>query len=201
MVSVRILGVTGGTGSGKSLVCQILKAGSKIIDADEITESFEEGKRCVQQMVRFFGDDIVKADGELDRKKIAELVFKDKEMLLKLNHIVHKHVAAEIKKRVAALKEQGSGLVVLDVPIPVEEGFFDTAECIWTVVANADLRVERIMKRMNISEEQALTRINAQLSNKEYEEIADVIIENEGSYEELEDLVLFELKRFLARLC
>ena len=74
-------------------------------------------------MVRFFGDDIVKADGELDRKKIAELVFKDKEMLLKLNHIVHKHVAAEIKKRVAALKEQGSGLVVLDVPIPVEEGF------------------------------------------------------------------------------
>lgn len=57
------------------------------------------------------------------------------------------------------------------------------------------------MKRMNISEEQALTRINAQLSNKEYEEIADVIIENEGSYEELEDLVLFELKRFLARLC
>lgn len=68
-------------------------------------------------------------------------------------------------------------------------------------MANADLRVERIMKRMNISEEQALTRINAQLSNKEYEEIADVIIENEGSYEELEDLVLFELKRFLARLC
>ncbi len=200
---MRILGVTGGTGSGKSIVCQILKQqGAVIIDADEITKELQKkGSIVYDEMIRFFGENFLKADGELDRKKIADLVFKDKEKLLKLNHIVHKHVAVEIKKRVAELKEKGCGFVVLDVPIPVEEGFFDTAECIWTVVANVDTRVERLMKRMNISEEEALTRINAQLSNREYEEIADVVIENEGSYEDLENLVLFELKRFLARLC
>lgn len=200
---MRILGVTGGIGSGKSLVCNILKQqGAEIIDADEITKELQKkGSVVYNEMVEFFGEDILKEDGELDRKKIADKVFNDRKALQKLNNIVHKHVAVEIKKRVAKLNEEGCSLVVLDVPIPVEDGFFDTAECIWTVVANVDLRVERIMKRMNISEEEALTRINAQLSNREYEEIANVVIVNEGSYEELENLVLFELKRFLARIC
>lgn len=87
---------------------------------------------------------------------------------------------------------------VLDVPIPVEEGFFDTADCIWAVVANDDLRIARLMKRMEIPEEEAQRRIAAQMTNREYEEIADVTILNETSVEELKKLVLFELKRFLA---
>ena len=199
---MRILGVTGGTGTGKSSVCEILKEqGAKVIDADRITKELQGKEQIVyNEMVKHFGEDILKDNRELDRKKVADIVFKDKEKLLKLNYIVHRHVAAEIKKRVQEYKEEGCDLVVLDVPIPVEEGFLDTVECIWAVVANVDLRVERVMNRMNLSEEEALMRIGAQLTNREYEDIADVVIVNEGSYEDLEKLVLFELQRFRARL-
>ena len=80
----------------------------------------------------------------------------------------------------------------------MEEGFFDTADCIWAVVANDDLRIARLMGRMGISEEEAALRISAQMTNREYEAIADVTILNEAGTEELKKLVLFELKRFLA---
>jgi dephospho-CoA kinase len=86
------------------------------------------------------------------------------------------------------------------VPIPIEEGFFDTANSIWTVSANNDIRVERLMERMNISESEAEVRINAQMSNREYEEIADTVIQNEGSEEELKKLVDYEYKRLMAGL-
>ena len=87
---------------------------------------------------------------------------------------------------------------MLDVPIPIEEGFFDTANCIWAVVANNDLRVARLVKRMGITEKEAEARISAQMTNREYEDIADVTILNEGDVFELKSLVLYELKRFLA---
>ena len=113
--------------------------------------------------------------------------------------IVHTRVSQEIKERIKKYREQGGvPFAVLDVPIPVEEGFFDTADCIWAVVANDDLRIARLMGRMGISEEEAALRISAQMTNREYEAIADVTILNEAGTEELKKLVLFELKRFLA---
>lgn len=199
---MRILGVTGGTASGKSSVCDILKKqGGVIIDADFITKQLQKkGEIVYNEIVEYFGNNILKENGDLDRKKIANIVFKDKKELLMLNRIVHKHVSKEIKRLVEDYREKDCKFVVLDVPIPVEDGFFDTAETIWAVVANVDVRVERLIARMGISEEEALVRINSQMSNREYEDIADVVIVNEGNYNELEKLVVFELDRFLAHL-
>jgi dephospho-CoA kinase len=83
------------------------------------------------------------------------------------------------------------------VPIPIEDGFFDTADCVWAVVANDDLRTERVMARSGISEREAQLRIAAQMTNREYSELADVTIDNEGDFESLKKLVLYELERFL----
>lgn len=199
---MRILGVTGGTASGKSSVCEILKKhGGKIIDADRIARDLQKkGGVAYTEVVEYFGSDILLGNGELDRKKIADIVFADKKELLMLNRIVHKHVSKEIKRLVEEYRKTDCSFVVLDVPIPVEDGFFDTAETIWAVVANVDVRIERLMARMGIEENEALKRINSQMSSREYEDIADVVIANEGSYEELEKLVVFELNRFLAHL-
>ena len=199
---MKVLGVTGGSGSGKTVVCRILKEqGGKIIDADKITRKLQEPGRPVYCDIRaFFGDDILAEDGAIDRKKLGAIVFADRTQRGVLNRIVHTSVSEEIKKRVAQYREQGDvPFAVLDVPIPVEDGFFDTADCIWAVSANDDLRIARLMKRMGISEQEAERRLAAQMTNREYEELADVTILNESDVAELKKLVLFELKRFLAQ--
>ena len=198
---MRVLGVTGGTGCGKTVVCRILKEqGGKIIDADKITRKLQEPGEVVYEEIRsHFGEEILLPDGNIDRKKLGSIVFNDKKERNVLNNIVHSRVSREIKKRIAKYEEAGDvPFTVLDVPLPIEEGFFDTVNCIWAVVANDDLRVSRLVKRMGITEADAEARIAAQMSNREYEDIADVTILNEGDVFELKNLVLYELKRFLA---
>ena len=183
--AMKVLGVTGGTGSGKTVVCRMLKEqGGKIIDADKITRKLQEpGQTVYNEIKAAFGTDVIAPDGTIDRKKLGAIVFTDRRQ----------------RERIKKYREQGDvPFAVLDVPIPVEEGFFDTADCIWAVVANDDLRIARLMGRMGISEEEAALRISAQMTNREYEAIADVTILNEAGTEELKKLVLFELKRFLA---
>ena len=196
---MKVLGVTGGSGSGKTVVCRILKEqGGKIIDADKITRKLQEpGQPVYNEIKEYFGNDIIAADGAIDRRKLGKIIFAEREQRSVLNRIVHTRVSQEIKKRIETYWKQGDvPFAVLDVPI--QEGFFDTADCIWAVVANDDLRIARLMKRMEIPEEEAQRRIAAQMTNREYEEIADVTILNETSVEELKKLVLFEFKRFLA---
>lgn len=200
---MKILGVTGGTGTGKSSVCMILKEeGGKIIDADKITRKLQKkGGAAYDEIVEFFTQDILLDDGEIDRKKLGAIVFSDGEKLRKLNKIVHKHVAREIKRRVEKYSMDDSGkyrFLVLDVPIPIEEGFFDTVDYVWAVVANDDIRISRLMERMEITEEEATRRIASQMSNREYEELADCTIVNEEDIFRLRSLVQYELKRFLA---
>ncbi len=188
MGKMRIIGLTGGCGTGKSTVAGLLaEKGGYIIDADKLTWELQKpGASAYEEIVKWLGSDYVQEDGTLNRRKIAELVFNDKQALRKLNTIVHTKVAEEIKSSIAlieATKEEG--FIVLDVPIPVEKGFLDTVDVIWVTSANDDLRVERLMSRMKISEFEAVKRINNQMSNREYEELADVVIENEKGIEEL----------------
>ena len=196
---MRVLGVTGGTGTGKSTVCGILaEQGGVVIDADRIANRMQKkGSPAFAEIVAHFGENILLPDGELNRTLLAGIVFANRNELLVLNGIVHKYVAAEMKERVRQAREENQKFAVLDVPIPIEDGFFDTADCVWAVAANDDLRIKRITARSGLSENEAQLRIASQLSNREYSELADVVIDNEGNYEELKKLVLYELERFL----
>lgn len=199
---MRVLGVTGGTGTGKSTVCAILaEQGGAVIDADRIANSMQKrGSPAFAEIVAHFGEGILLPDGELNRTLLAGIVFAKHEELRVLNGIVHRYVSAEMKACVRQAREENRRFAVLDVPIPIEDGFFDTADCVWAVAANDDLRIRRIMARSGISEKEAQLRIASQLSNREYSELADVVIDNEGSLEELKKLVLYELERFLQYL-
>jgi len=189
---LRIIGVTGGIGSGKSTVARILRdLGAKIIDADKIArEVTAKGEPALNELVDYFGPEILNKDGDLNRKYLADIVFNDKEKLEKLNEITHKHIIERIINEVNKLKEEGKqDLVVLDVPIPVEHGFLDIVEEVWVVKADKETRIKRIMERNKVSFEEAERRIEAQKSEDEYLRIASKIIENNGTLEELENTV------------
>ena len=200
---MRILGVTGGCGTGKSTVCRILEEhGGIVLDADQIARELQSvGGPAYRDIVEAFGSGILQKDRSLDRKKLAEMVFRNPALRRKLNQAVHRHVSSEIKRRIREIEAQNQSkeaFIVLDVPLPIEDGFFDVVDRIWTVTANCDLRADRLIARMGISRAEADARIRSQMSSREYEAIADMVIENEKGEAELRAAVEKALADFLA---
>lgn len=189
---MKIIGVTGGIGAGKSSVSAIMEElGAIVIDADLISKQVvEPGKPAWLEIKEAFGEDFIRRDKTLDRKKIAKEVFASKEKKLLLEKIIHREVIAVIKEKLATMQEYGyNGIVVLDVPIPVKEGFLDTVDRVWVVVSDDEIRLNRVMARGGISRDDAENRIKSQLTQEEYKALAHVVIENNGSIEELREKV------------
>lgn len=193
MIYLRIIGVTGGIGSGKSTVTRILAdMGAAVIDADVIARDIvRKGQKAFKELVSFFGDEVVAPDGELDRKALGAIVFNHKDKLESLNDITHKYVVERIGERLLELKrDKAVSIIVVDVPIPVRHGFIDVVDEVWTVVSDREKRIVRVMKRSGLTYDQVLERINSQKSDEEYMEIAHKVIVNDGSEEELRKQVL-----------
>jgi dephospho-CoA kinase len=190
---MKIIGVTGGIGSGKSAVSRILKdLGAAVINADDLAKSVTRaGGKAFKELVDYFGDEIINANGELDRTRLASLVFADEAKLRALNSITHKYVSEKIYETVLSLKESGKfGIAAIDAPIPLEKGFLDLADEVWVVVADKDVRIKRVMERSGFSYDDVSARINAQLSDEEYAGLADEVLDNNGTVEELEQAVV-----------
>lgn len=189
---MRIIGVTGGIGAGKSSVSAILgEFGAIVIDADLISRQVVEPNKSAWLKIReVFGNDIFQEDSTLDRKKLAEIIFVSEEKKRLIEKIIHKEVIAVIKEKLATMREYGyNGAVVLDVPIPVKHGFLDIADRVWVVVSDDETRISRVMLRSGISREDAENRLKSQLTQEEYKKLADDVIENNGSLEELKEKV------------
>lgn len=184
---MKIIGLTGGIGSGKSTAAQILtEFGAKVIDADKVAhEVFNPGTEGLQKVVETFGEGVLNANGEIDRKKLAEIVFKDPSALSTLNGIIHPRAYELTKSRLEEFRRQGVEVVVLEVILLVEAGWDHLADEIWVTVAKEDTVVNRLQESRGMTKEEILTRIHAQTSNEERTKYADVVIENDGSYEEL----------------
>lgn len=190
---MRIIGITGGIGSGKSTVSQILRdLGAKIIDADKIAKEIVfKGGVVLKELIEFFGSQILDESGGLDRKKLGEIVFNNPEKLEVLNKITHKYIVERIFKDLEKAKKEGKwDIVVVDAPLPVKHGFMDAVDEVWVVTADKETRIKRIMERNGLTYEEALSRISSQLKDSEYLEIADVVIPNDGSIEDLEKSVV-----------
>lgn len=186
---MKIIGVTGGIGSGKSTVSRILRdLGAKIVSADKIARDIvHKGEKALLEIVEHFGDEILTSNGELDRKKLGTIVFGNNEKLEVLNSITHKYIAEKIVNIAEQFKmDNKSGIMVIDAPIPVEHGFIDIVDQVWVVTADIDVRVKRIIERDGITREEALSRINSQKKESEYLDIADEVLVNNGEIEELE---------------
>lgn len=181
-----IIGVSGGIGSGKSSFAALLgDAGIPVLDADKISHQMTAaGGASMSEIARVFGENFLKDDGSLNREAMAELAFHDKKALDILSAIVHKDVFAYMDKAILELAEKGENSVVLDVPIPVKEGFLDRCDvivCLWT---DYEIRLERLAKR-GMKTDEAKRRMAVQMTEEEYRRISDYFILNNGSFEDL----------------
>jgi len=174
------LGVTGGIGSGKTLVCSIISAmGYPVFNADyEARRIVDTDTKVVSSLKKLFGEDIYE-NNQLRRKKVSEIVFSDLELLEKLNAIVHPAVAEQFNMWVMQYKSRA--LVVKEAAILFESGAYLGVDKIITVKAPLDLRITRVQERDGLSQDTVISRMNAQLPQEELIKRSDYIIENDGA--------------------
>ena len=181
-----VVGLTGGIGSGKSSVAQLLaRRGAVIIDADAIVHELQRpGAPLLDELAARFGEEIITADGALDRARLAALVFDDATAVEDLNRIVHPAVRREIAARVAA-RADSDDVVVLDIPLIRERGAYDMAALV-VVDAPVDVAVERVVASRAMTEAQVRARMATQLAREERLQLADRVIDNSGDRATLE---------------
>jgi dephospho-CoA kinase len=180
---MRVIALTGGIGCGKSLAAQYFaELGALVIDADQLARaSIERGSQGFDEVVSFFGDSILN-NGDIDRRALGELIFKDAEAKRKLESIVHPFVRREFEEAVASLKSDE--VLVYEIPLLVETGAQDRFDIVITVESDLENRIARLRQRgMHISEIEG--RIAAQATREQRVEVADFLIENDGSEDEL----------------
>jgi len=184
-----ILGLTGPTGAGKSLVSELLnRQGFAVLDADEISRrAVEPGTNCLEEIKTKFGAEIILTDGSLDRKQLGKLVFSDKALLESLNAITHPYIMALIKVELSKLLKSGFEKVVLDAPALFEAGADILCDKVITVTASKALRLKRIMVRDAMTLSQAKARLDAQPTLEYYTEHSDFVLENIGNIESLKN--------------
>ena len=179
------IGLTGGIGSGKSTVAGLLAArGARIVDADRIArEVVEPGTPGLEAVVAAFGQEVLTPEGALDRPALAAVVFADPDARRRLDGIVHPLVRARATELVAAAPPDA--VVVQDVPLLVETGQAGSYDLVLVVEADLDTRVRRLVGR-GLAEDDARARIAAQASDEQRPAVADVVLDNSGSVEDLE---------------
>jgi dephospho-CoA kinase len=186
---MKLVGLTGGIGAGKSSVSARLAArGAVIVDADAIVREVQAaGTPVFEAIVERFGPGVVGPDGELDRPALAAIVFGDPEALQELNGLVHPAVGVEVLRRVD--EQRGTDrVVVLDVPLLVESGRYQAAGVI-VVDLDHDLAVERLVRDRGMTEDEARARMARQVSREERLAKADFVIDNAGTPEALDEAV------------
>ena len=174
---MKIIGITGGIGAGKSTVSrEFEKLGAKVVDADKISRQVTTKDGCAYgEIVDYFGEDILFENGEINRKRLSELVFSDKEKLSVLNNITHKHIFKEMESQI---KNANTDIVVLDVPLLFSSDFKIKCDLKIAVIADEKIRINRVIERDGLSENEISARIKNQISDAEYERLADICIYN-----------------------
>lgn len=183
-----ILGITGGSGCGKTTVSNILSNnGVDIIDCDLVAKKIvEPNKPALNEIKEYFGSEYIRDDKTLDRKKLASLVFKNPEKLLKLNEITHKYVEEYIDLYIATSKSE---IIGLDAAALIESEIYKKCDYLICVLADKNIREERIMKRDMLSKEEATSRINAQKNDTFYIEKSDYIVYNNDNIDSVNNKV------------
>jgi dephospho-CoA kinase len=178
------IGLTGGIGTGKSTVARILaELGAHVINADVVGhEIYQPHTPGWHQVVDAFGQDIVDADGSIDRRKLGQIVFNDPGALARLNAIVHPLIRAAVGERIEARHTARlSQPIVIEAAILLEARWNEMVDEVWVVVAGIDAVVRRIAAERNLSPKDIQARVAAQMPESERRRFADVVIENTGS--------------------
>ena len=182
---MRVLGLTGGIGSGKSMVAQIFaELGAVVIDADKLArEVVEPGQPALQEIASTFGPDVLLPDGRLDRPKLAGIIFSDPAERAKLDAITHPRIRERMEGQIEA-RRWGRGVLILDIPLLYENNRTNMVEKVIVVWVDAQTQLQRIRQRDGLSAEAARQRISAQMPLDAKRARADHVIDNTGGRDE-----------------
>ena len=186
-----VIGLAGGIGTGKSAVSRILEnLGAVVLDADRFGhEVYLPNTDGLREVVAAFGEDVLLASGEVDRRALGGKVFGNPEEMAKLNAIAWPRIRQRISEGIEEQRREGTQVVVLDAAVLIEAGWTDAADEVWVVTAPEAHVIQRIQSRNNLTEEQVRARMSSQMSTEERVKHADVIVENDGDLEDLQSRV------------
>ena len=178
----KIVGLTGGIASGKSTVAAMLRQlGAPIVDADQLArEVVEPGTPALSEIVARWGEDVLDADGRLDRKRLGDIVFKDPEARRALEAITHPRIAAAGQQAIAKHAAAGAEVVVYEAALIVENKLHSWMDALIVVSVSPKVQLQRLMARDGISADDAQARIDAQLPLVDKVAVADYVIDNSG---------------------
>tara|TARA_Y100000590_G_scaffold232439_1_gene261840 strand:- start:4969 stop:5568 length:600 start_codon:yes stop_codon:yes gene_type:complete len=183
------IGLTGGIGTGKSLVSNLLNdLGATVVNADLLGhEAYLPGTVGFDMVVDAFGDQIVGEDGTVDRKKLGPIVFSSPQNMSKLNAIMHPLIRDMIQGQLEEYSSNGTDVVVVEAAVLIEAGWQDLFDEVWVVTSDKETVIERLKDRNSLSREDAIARIESQMSNDERVGHSNVVISNDGTTDELAD--------------
>jgi dephospho-CoA kinase len=198
---MKVIGLTGGIGSGKSTVARFLAGmGAVNVDLDRVGHEVLKQQEVRERLVGEFGRRILGGDGEIDRAKLGSLVFNNPEALSRLNAITHPAIDKTISDILEDYRRQGAKVVVLEAAAILEGGRGGDFDELWVTVAPEKVALERLAGRGDLSREEAVARIRSQLSDEERIRQADVVINTDCSLNELKERVAAEWQKLLDRL-
>ena len=185
---MKIIGLCGQSGAGKTTALEIFMShGFPCVNCDELARLVtKKGTACLNELQKFFGGAIIYPDGTLDRKALAEVAFSSKEKHAKLCEITHRHILLELENRIEAAREAGERVLVIDAPLLFESGLAAWCDEVVALCADRGVRLERIMRRDGLTEEEALARISRQKDERELAERSSFVIYNNNNKAELE---------------
>lgn len=185
-----IIGITGSSGAGKSTVCEILEAlyNVKVLNADKIARRLsQKGTSYLIDIIKLFGHEIVDEEGELKRRKLAQIIYSDSKKREELNKYTFKYIREDIEKQINKIDE--SRVIAIDAPLLYEANLDKMCDKVIGVIAPHEIQIERIIARDDIDYEDAEKRLNAQKDNEFYIKKCDFIIENDNGFTKVEEQV------------
>lgn len=184
---MKVIGLCGGSGAGKTTVSEAMRlCGAGTIDTDRVyRELCVSGSECLRELSDVFGDGILLSDGNLDRKMLASIVYEDEAKREVLNSVTHRYIKEETVKRIGEFGKAGKPAVIVDAPLLFESGFDLLCDVTLGVVAEEEIRIQRITSRDGITPEHAMARIRAQYSDEYLRSRCEYILENNGELYEL----------------
>lgn len=188
---MKVIGLTGGIGSGKSTVSRYLaELGAVVLDADKVGHAaFQPDTEAWQEVVAAFGPQILTPGGEIDRKKLGEIVFNNPEAMSRLNQIMHPRMYDMVAKQIAEYRRQGVDVMVIEAAILIEAGWTALVDEVWVAIASEATVIKRLKEQRQLDSAQTLARIRSQLSSEERVKHADVVINNDGNLDEMKSKV------------
>lgn len=184
---MKIIGLTGGIGSGKSTVARSLqKHGFPIVDADLIArEIVEPGQPALAELTKEFGADILNTDGSLDRGLLASRAFTNKDTTQRLNDITHPRINQRTQELFDEARENGAEAVIYDMPLLIDKGLHKDMDATIVVHAAEHVRLERLTTKRGLDVDDVRRRINAQIDDETRKQHADILLDNNGTEEDL----------------